>query len=108
MENENKQGSGQASDQQDNKAVERSAANNVNRTQEVSESNQDVRSTSGEQINQANSGEGINSEAAPLTGLAKGYNLANALEEYDEKEMRPQIAEFWRFRSRTHDQQGYI
>ena len=108
MEGKNEQGSGQAPDQNNNQTAERSTTNNINSSQEVSESNQDVRSTSSEQINQTNSGEGINGEIPPLTGLAKGYNLKNALEEYDDKEMRPQIAEFWRFRSNTHDQQGYI
>lgn len=108
MESKNEQGSRKDPIEESNQAVNGATANNFSSSQEISESNQDVRQGSSEQVNTEYSGEGVYEKAPPLTGLAKGYNFANALEEYDPKEMRPQAAEFWRYRSATYEKQGHI
>lgn len=69
---------------------------------------QDQWGADNQQDNTESSGEGIHTQNEKPAGLAQGYNLENALHDYDAEERRPQIAEFWKFNSATLKKQGHF
>lgn len=112
MANEDKQKNGQSNVNEDIIELNGEQFARIDPDEQISEEDTIIRKSGTDQIYKKIGGQRtykpMERKQEEPRGLAKGYNFKNAAEEFDPKETRPQVNEFWKYNNPTLKRQGHF